>query len=365
MISFLKKRKQGKLVKEHLNAARHARNMREDIVPPALLDAMDQAERSVRDMAAAGEGNLEQALEALSAAVDKVYPHSNRSGIRENVEVVIVALAAAMAIRAFFVQPFKIPTGSMQPTLNGITTEVQQDAGFSDHQPVKFFKWLVTGASYKEIRATESGSVVPFRHENGQLSLFSLAGGDNVAINIAGTLQKMPSYMARHVDQSKGYYHKGEVIARAKVIAGDHILVNKMKYNFMNPDRGEISVFDTRHLEGVRQDSFYIKRLVGLPGEKIQIRDDHFLLADGVVVEDPPVFKMINESPDYAGHTFYARLTSNEDYIQLADDEYMMMGDNTRNSKDGRFFGGVPREDFQGPAMVVYWPFREHWGLVH
>jgi len=43
-----------------------------------------------------------------------------------------------------------------------------------------------------------------------------------------------------------------------------------------------------------------------------------------------------------------------------------MMGDNTRPnmSLDGRFFGGVPREDFQGPAIFVYWPFREHWGVV-
>ena len=55
-----------------------------------------------------------------------------------------------------------------------------------------------------------------------------------------------------------------------------------------------------------------------------------------------------------------------ESSIQLADDEYLMCGDNTRPgmSLDGRFFGGVPREDFQGPAIFVYWPFRDHWGRV-
>ncbi|HEY5653498.1 MAG TPA: S26 family signal peptidase, partial [Pontiella sp.] len=59
-------------------------------------------------------------------------------------------------------------------------------------------------------------------------------------------------------------------------------------------------------------------------------------------------------------------LETADDFIQLADDEYLVMGDNTMPSMslDGRFFGGVPREDFQGPAFFVYWPFREHWGIV-
>jgi signal peptidase I len=354
MISFFKKRKLRKQLKEYLHAARHARHMREDIADPKDIEKLRAAEAVVREIRKTGAGDVEQAVEVLSAAADKVYASSNNSGIRENVEVIIVALAAAMAIRAFFFQPFKIPTGSMQPTLNGILVEAQAERGFLDHQPLKFFKWLVTGESYKTIRAQATGTTNPQYYLD----------RDKIVIEIAGVQHKIPSYMKDQF-RLKSSYRKGDVICSAKVIAGDHILVNKMKYNFMRPERGDISVFDTKNIDDsrIRQDTFYIKRMVGLSGEKIQIQDKR-IVADGVVVNDPPMFETIGTDPAYQGHANTERLATRDDFIQLADDQYLMMGDNTHNSMDGRFFGGVQREDFQGPAFFVYWPFREHWGIV-
>jgi signal peptidase I len=363
MIGFLKKRKLRKQLKEYLHAARHARHMREDIADPKDLDALNAAEAVVREIRDTGEGNVEQAVEALAAAANKIYPTVNNSGVRENVEVIIVALAAAMAIRAFFFQPFKIPTGSMQPTLNGITTEAKVGGNFTDVQPIKFVKWLLTGASYKEYRAKVSGSTDRLYRDR-----------DSIIMEIGGVPHKLPSYMWEELQelindkQIKTSYSKGDLIVSAKVIAGDHILVNKMKYNFMHPERGDISVFDTKDIAHphVRKDTFYIKRMVGLSGEKIQIQDRR-IVADGQIVSEPPPFERIATDPIYdGGHRNDGLLVTEADYIQLADDEYLMCGDNTRPgmSLDGRFFGGVPREDFQGPAFFVYWPFREHWGLV-
>jgi len=355
MIEFLKRRKLRKKLKDYLHAARHARHMREDIADPADIERLLEAEAAVREIYDIGEGDVDAALKALTKAAETIYPAPPYAGIRENVEVVIVALAAAMAIRAFFFQPFKIPTGSMQPTLNGILTEYQPSATWSDVQPIKFVKWLVTGASYKEIRAKADGKV------NNRYG-----SRDSLTIEINGIPHKIPKYMfdGGHISL-KYQYAKGEIIAACRVIAGDHILVNKMKYNFMRPKRGDISVFDTKNIKHseVREKTFYIKRMVGLPGEKIQIQDGR-LVADGNIVSEPAIFEKIATDPSYSGHANSSLLSSPDNVIELADDKYLMMGDNTHHSLDGRYFGGVERNDFLGPAFFVYWPFRSHWGIV-
>ncbi len=357
MNSYFKRKKLRKQLKECLHAARHARHMREDIADPKDIEALKQAEAVVREIRRTGEGDVDNAVAALEVAANKVYPSHHTSGIRENVEVLIVALGAAMAIRAFFFQPFKIPTGSMQPTLNGITIEEQVEPGIFDNPITKFPKWLLTGTSYKEIRAKATG----------QVSQSARFDRDKLVIEIGGVPHKIPSYM-RDALALKPFYNEGDIIARAKVIAGDHILVNKMKYNFMKPERGDISVFDTKNIAHphVRKDTFYIKRMVGLPGEKMQIQDGR-IVADGKIISDPPMFEKIATDPAYnGGHGNDGELYDADQFIQLGDDEYLMCGDNTASgmSLDGRFFGGVPRNDYQGPAIFVYWPFREHWGIV-
>lgn len=97
---------------------------RDVLTPPAIGGvtlAMDQLQAAI----AAGEniGKIRIKMDELDFAANKwlkPYPHALW---RENVEVILVAVAVAMAIRTFFLQPFKIPTGSMQPTLYGVTSE--------------------------------------------------------------------------------------------------------------------------------------------------------------------------------------------------------------------------------------------------
>ncbi len=359
-MDFFAKRKLKKQLKEYLHMARHARHMREDIADPADLAALDQAEAALVELQQSGQGEVEAVIQRLEKAANKVYPFARKTPMMEWTETIIVALGAAMAIRAFFFQPFKIPTGSMQPTLNGITVEQKAEAGLFDNALTKFPKWLLTGTSYKEIRAKTSGRLD---------RAASRPEGDKLILVIGGVEHKVPGYMGELLE-FREYYSKGDVIVSGNVIAGDHILVNKMKYNWMSPERGDISVFDTRNIADprVRKDTFYIKRMVGLPNEKIQIQNRR-LVADGEIVSEPPMFETIATDPKYSGGhatTAGSRLETAEDFIQLGEAEYLMMGDNTKPnmSLDGRFFGGVPREDFQGPAIFVYWPFREHWGVV-
>ncbi len=73
-------------------------------------------------------------------------------------------------------------------------------------------------------------------------------------------------------------FHKGEDVIKIKVTAGDHLFVDRLSYNFHKPSRGDVIVFETagipedqREANRIPDDEFYIKRLVGLPGEKLRI----------------------------------------------------------------------------------------------
>ncbi len=96
-----------------------------DQLSPQALGAITLALNQLRDVVAAGEniGKIRIKMDELDFAANKwLKPYPNAAW-RENVEVILVAVAVAMAIRTFFVQPFKIPTGSMQPTLFGVISK--------------------------------------------------------------------------------------------------------------------------------------------------------------------------------------------------------------------------------------------------
>ncbi len=352
-------------LKEALKRSRMARNMREDICDPELLQKMLDAEKLVRDLRKqkADEKVMRDAIEALNHQSNRVFPPHAFPKWFENTEVLVVALGAAMAIRAYFFQPFKIPTGSMQPTLNGINFE-EHIADGTDMPIIKQLKWAITGKSY----------------------------------NVATGMMKL---------------------------AGDHVIVNKFWYNFVAPKRGDVAVFDTaginpdersdiilveirngagevlesvefiqhgdelidkataRPIQKYADDyaklhnvaisavpvskrqgimlTYYIKRLVGLPGEKISITD-RALTADGVKIVDDFAFdRQLNE---YGGYSFAGNLMTESDFIQLENDEFLPFGDNTDNSLDGRYFKGVKVKNLLGPAVCVYWPFGKHWGRI-
>lgn len=107
----------------------------------------------------------------------------------------------------------------------------------------------------------------------------------------------------------------------------------------------------------------YIKRLVGLPGEKIRIDPPH-LVVDGRRIEEPFPFRRLLHDPDYHGYESNGRLMSPASSIDLAADEFLPFGDNTRSSFDGRYFGAVKIENLVGPSFAVYWPFSRRWGAA-
>jgi signal peptidase I len=100
-------------------------NHQRDILSPQAVEAVQTAMASCQHAVSenADKSALEKQMENLEKAANKWLKPYPSAAWRENVEVLLVALAVAMGIRTFFLQPFKIPTGSMQPTLYGVTSQ--------------------------------------------------------------------------------------------------------------------------------------------------------------------------------------------------------------------------------------------------
>lgn len=123
---------------------------------------------------------------------------------------------------------------------------------------------------------------------------------------------------------------------------GQYLIVSKVIYRIYPPERGDIIVF--RPPNG--DDGEYIKRIVGLPGETIEIRDG-IVWIDGVPLAEPYIVSLGGSS---APRT-------------LGEGEYFVLGDNRANSSDSRSWGALPEEEIIGKAWLCYWP-PEKWGLV-
>ena len=119
---------------------------------------------------------------------------------------------------------------------------------------------------------------------------------------------------------------------------GDRVLVNKFIYRFTEPERGDVVVF--KSVQDDQQD--LIKRVVGVPGDKISVRGGRLFVNDELQRE-PYVNKKM---PD---RSFAAPTTVPQNHI-------FVMGDNRANSQDSRVFGPVPKENIEGEAFLLFWP---------
>ena len=375
-------------LKGAIRQAKAIRNMQRDLAGEvndiALGNVIASARQSYRT--ARSRKEMEEAFERLSAAVGPgtVWKPLHPNGLAENFEVLVVAICVAMAFRCYFLEPFKIPTGSMQPTLYGIYSTDLAEPGFWDRHPFKVFKWIVTGDWYTEVRVTVGGTVrqIPSTVKPGYVSF-----------DIAGKLYHVPSDAVMERRQpfiekirARPHVSSGEKIWSGVTHAGDHVFVNRLLWNFRKPRRGEVMVFNTSGIAGLPQGTHYIKRLVGLPGETIGIRPPE-LLVNGEPVSEPYTIRRIADqapAPHYeGGYTNYlgylpignvdpahapsrSPLRHPGDSITLGDDEYLGMGDNTGNSYDGRYWGTVPAKKLLGPGAFVYWPFTsKRFGVIH
>lgn len=132
---------------------------------------------------------------------------------------------------------------------------------------------------------------------------------------------------------------------------GDNLIVDKISYRFRDPERYDIIVFPFKHEEN----TFYIKRIIGLPGETIQVVDGYVYI-DGELLE----------SDIYGAEVMLAANIAAEP-ITLGEDEYFVLGDNRNHSSDSRdpSVGVLTREDLLGRAWVRIYPFDQAGVIKH
>ena len=126
---------------------------------------------------------------------------------------------------------------------------------------------------------------------------------------------------------------------------GDNLIVDKLSYRFHEPERYDIIVFPLMQEE----ETFLIKRIIGLPGETVQIDEEGNIYVDGEVLEE------------HYGKEVIANPGRAYESVELGRDEYFVLGDNRNNSTDSRAssVGNIKRENIIGRAWLRIWPLNK------
>lgn len=362
-------------------------------------DRVAEIESRRQDLAEAIKGGNQEAVaeasKQLQATCEKALPRAvPQTWWEENLEVLFVAMVIALGLRTYVVQPFRIPTGSMQPTLNGIV--IRNDGSEKPWLGGMAWDFLIHGRTYHEIIADRDKNVVDLRDRTKFLFTRTEVLFDDGSSVMIPAAEGETSQWLRSVGSR---FKKGDAILKGSITSGDLVLVDRISYHFRKPKRGEVFVFDTRgiatngdvsaRMRGQTGGSHYIKRLCGVPGDGLSIEEPN-LLNHGRIVQEPGIQRVAMREGIYAsdydgsprrGYHLVgaeqkaryreATLTEPGEVFELKIDkrpgmnQYAALGDNTDNSLDSRYWGPVHEFNLVGPGWFSLWPFGSgHWGRI-
>ena len=402
----------------------------------SFQNAVGDLKQRIKEKADASRLKLaSEALERVLREVGgKIYPSSS---LVENIEFLLVAAIVILGIRAYYVQPFKIPTNSMWPSYYGMTHEIFKPA---DEPGVlrKAVRFATLGASHYSVTAPQDGEVlvpvfrnlrVAYADKPGRSMMifpnvtreytFSV-GGELVRLAVpadfdfervledtlkgneptlsaalqASVLKHRPLESStislrsggRDIEERIFWVPLGKIVKRGEpivsfdILTGDLLFVDRFTYNFVPPKVGSGFVFKTGNIPDLRNDEgdkYFIKRLVGVPGDKLEIRQPANQVNDGgapVGSGSGQLFrngKPIEGSKAFTGNARKEGLYpgyANEGFLgegkimSVPGRSYVALGDNSPRSKDSRFWGYVPDKDVVGRPLLIYYPLTNRWG---
>lgn len=361
---------------------------------------------------------VDEASKQVRAVCEDCLPNEKPIGwLEENVEVMFVAIVIALGLRAYYLQPFRIPTGSMQPTLNGIVGKPLAQSEWPSF-PKRMAEKVLRGRTYVKVVTREEERIatdsrgklligdMQFMHffsrsqivfaDSKPTMISRLFGSD--PLRLPAPLNPLMELGLKNAlgmaQRNGGVIPANTVICEGSIDSGDLVLVDKFSYHFRKPKRGEVFVFDTLGIRGIQDrggeqgaGSHYIKRLCGVPGDTLGIQSPN-LLVNGKIAQEPGIQRVIrgegaysinpngyvladpNEQP-HNGKKLPQYMSKPGDYLRLEAKarpgmrEYAALGDNTNNSLDSRYWGPVREFNLVGPALFSLWPITTgHWGFI-
>lgn len=385
-----------------LKGARKFIDYKRDLLTPERIGEIESRQADLKAAIRSKDlGKVNEASKQLRNACDSSLPREAPLGwFEENVEVMFVAIVIALGLRAYYLQPFRIPTGSMQPTLNGIIgTPLPEEKWPS--LPQRLIEKALRGRSYVKVVNDRDRQIVAvgdttFMHFFSR-SEIRFKDGSRLRLpapqNPCGEIGLRNAF--GYANSHNGMLPKGMVLCEGTIDSGDLVLVDKFSYHFRKPERGEVFVFNTLAIKGIEMrsgeqgaGSHYIKRLCGVPGDSLSVQSPN-LLVNGKIAQEPGIQRVIRGEGAYHinpngyglaspmeglhhGKKLPQFIAKPSDTLTLAANapngmrEYAALGDNTGNSLDSRYWGPVKEFNLVGPALFSLWPFTTgHWGFIN
>ena len=369
LLKLFRKRKFRKHLKELLNSTVYRLDCDDDILDGKTKQELQTVRTQLKDLMNRCDPAESKAVSSCEAKLERLMPKNDLPRkIRNFLDVLVVACTVAGGIRALYIQPFRIPTSSMQPTLFGIHY-IDREASKPFLGPLTRMMMPIQASAAKV--QVKSDGMVSTEYRMRSKNIISTVSDFHIGQDVYTVPGDYLAQILRYLPKPKPFYREGDIFCDGWLSTGDHVFVERFSLFFRPFKRGDVIVFNTENISSPTQPLggyYYIKRLVGLPGDTLQISDNILMIRPKGEKEFRPAWefsdafkKVYSLKGGYQGHKADGLLSLGGE-LTVPDGHYFALGDNTNFSLDGRNWGFIPRRNMVGLAVMIFWPISRRWG---